>query len=554
MTKVYRNDGGGAFTDIGAALAGVYDKGSVAWGDYDNDGDLDILLAGTADGGGLIARVYRNDGGGVFTDIGAALTGVWSGSVAWGDYDNDGDLDILLTGNTGSGFVTKLYRNDGADAFSDVGAALTGVHSGSGAWGDYDNDGDLDILLAGYNGSGVPVSIVYRNDGSGVFTDIGAGLTGVSWGTVTAWGDYDNDGRLDILLAGYNGSNFVTKVYRSGAPAANAVPGAPTGLSAVPAPGQLTFSWTAAGDAETPAAGLSYNVRVGTTAGGIETASPMASLGSGLRRLVQRGNAGQRTTAVIKGLAPGTYYWSVQAVDGAFAGSPFAGESTQAVNQGAGCTWVLDPASTNVASAAATGAVGVTTRADCFRSALSNDAWITVTGGASGWGSGTLTYSVAANTGASRAGTITIGDQAFTITQAAMTFTDIGAALTGVYGSVAWGDYDNDGDLDIAVVGNLNTGSTSKVYRNDGAGAFTDIGAGLTALDAAVAWGDYDNDGDLDLLLSGSTGTTRLTRLYRNDGSDVFTDVDAGLVGVSGGAVAWGDYDNDGDLDILLTG
>ena len=84
------------------------------------------------------------------------------------------------------------------------------------AWGDYDNDGDLDILLAGYNNSVVPISIVYRNDGGGVFTDIGAALTGVFWGSVTAWGDYDNDGRLDILLAGYDGYNFVTKVYRSG--------------------------------------------------------------------------------------------------------------------------------------------------------------------------------------------------------------------------------------------------------------------------------------------------------------------------------------------------
>ena len=70
---------------------------SVAWGDYDNDGDLDVLLTGPS--GGVASRVYRNNGG-TFSDIGAGLPGVSISSVAWGDYDNDGDLDILLTGSS----------------------------------------------------------------------------------------------------------------------------------------------------------------------------------------------------------------------------------------------------------------------------------------------------------------------------------------------------------------------------------------------------------------------------------------------------------------------
>ena len=554
VSKVYRNDGGGVFTDIGAALVGVYDKGAVAWGDYDNDGDLDILLAGGSDFGARNAKVYRNDGGDVFTDIGAALTPVSSCSVAWGDYDNDGDLDILLTGTTGSTYVAKLYRNDGGGAFTDTGAALSGVYSGSVAWGDYDNDGDLDILLAGYSNSAVPVSIVYRNDGGGVFTDIGASLIGVFSGSVTTWGDYDNDGRLDILLAGSYGPDFVTKLYRGGGPTPNTAPDAPTDLVAVAGPGQLTLGWTASSDAQTPAAGLTYNVHVGTTAGGIQIASPMASLGSGYRRVAQPGNAGQRTTTVIKGLVPGTYHWGVQAVDTAFAGSPFASEVTVAVDQGEGCSWTLDPTAASVGSGAGTGAVGVATRADCFWAAVSNDAWITVTGTASGWGNGAVSYSVALNSGPARSGTITIEDQTFTVSQAESTFTDIGAAMTGVYGSVAWGDYDNDGDLDVVVAGMIGSGPISKVYQNDGAGAFTDIGAALTGVDGAVAWGDYDNDGDLDILLAGSDGANRVAKLYRNDGGGAFTEISAGLTGVSGAAVAWGDYDNDGDLDILLTG
>ncbi len=153
---------GPLFEDIGAGLPGVY-YGSVAWGDYDNDGDLDILLTGRG-----MTRIYRNDGGGVFTNINAALMGLHNTSVAWGDYDNDGDLDILLTGgNLSNDTFTKIYRHDGGSNFTDIGAALTDVQNGSVAWGDYDNDGDLDILLSGYTGLG-GISKIYRNDGGAV--------------------------------------------------------------------------------------------------------------------------------------------------------------------------------------------------------------------------------------------------------------------------------------------------------------------------------------------------------------------------------------------------
>ncbi|MEK0189611.1 VCBS repeat-containing protein, partial [Microcoleus anatoxicus] len=134
------------FTDINANLAGAY-YSSANWGDYDNDGDLDILVTGTK-GSNSIAKVYRNDSGN-FTDINAALKGVNNSSIDWGDYDRDGDLDILLTGlDDTSNAVSKVYRNDGGN-FTDVSANLPGVWNSSANWGDYDNDGDLDILLTG---------------------------------------------------------------------------------------------------------------------------------------------------------------------------------------------------------------------------------------------------------------------------------------------------------------------------------------------------------------------------------------------------------------------
>lgn len=93
---------------------------------------------------------------------------------------------------------------------------------------------------------------------------------------------------------------------------------------------EANLSWDVSVDAQTPSAGLSYNLRIGTTPGGSEILSPLADAGSGYRHVVALGNAQQRTswTGVLE---PGTYYWSVQAIDGAYAGSAFTEEQVLAV-------------------------------------------------------------------------------------------------------------------------------------------------------------------------------------------------------------------------------
>ncbi|MEG4107673.1 FG-GAP-like repeat-containing protein, partial [Microcoleus sp. S13_C5] len=302
VSVLYRNSGSSFTPDFSAQLPGVTD-GSAAWGDYNKDGKPDILLTGDSVSG-KIAKVFRNTGSG-FSEA-FALPGVSNGSAAWGDYDNDGDLDILLAGNSDSGNITKVYRNTGSGFSEDTTAALPG--GSSAAWGDYDNDGKFDILLD---------SKVYRNTGSGFSEDTSAGVTGDAQGY---WGDYDSDGKLDILLG--------NQVYRSNTAIANTRPTAPTGLSAEPSGRQVTFNWNKATDAQTPADGLSYNLRVGTTPGGSDILAPM-SLNDGTRQVVGLGNANQNTQWQLKDLSPDkTYYWSVQAIDTAWAGSPFAEEGS----------------------------------------------------------------------------------------------------------------------------------------------------------------------------------------------------------------------------------
>jgi len=111
-----------------------------------------------------------------------------------------------------------------------------------------------------------------------VLADIGAELTGVKESSV-AWGDYDNDGDLDILLTGFNfiRGHFFSRVYQNNGTTFNSVPAAPSGLAAtVNSATSVTLSWTAPTDSETVMAGLSYNLRVGTTPGGSDVLGPMS--------------------------------------------------------------------------------------------------------------------------------------------------------------------------------------------------------------------------------------------------------------------------------------
>jgi FG-GAP-like repeat/FlgD Ig-like domain len=515
ISLIYRNDAG-TFTDIGAGLEGV-SQCSVAWGDYDNDGDLDVLLTGY--NGSIYSLIYRNDAG-IFTDIGAGLIDVFSGSVAWGDYDNDGDLDVLLTGFTGSGSISLIYSNDDG-TFTDIGAGLVGVYNSSVAWGDYDNDGDLDVLLTGVWDSGY-ISLIYRND-AGTFTDIGGGLAGVHNGS-SAWGDYDNDGDLDVLLTGFehDSSSRISRIYRNNTSIPNTPPSSPTGLTVSwESYNSIQLQWDPSTDTETPQPGLNYNLRVGTTPGSGDICSAMA-LPSGHRLVPGLGNTNANTYwSILGSLNPEImYYWSVQALDNCFAGSAFAPTDSFMVMD-------LSPL-TDIS-------------ADLIDVYFSSVAWGDYDN------DGDLDVLLTGqDSGNNRISRIYRND--------AGTFTDIGAGLEGVHeGSVAWGDYDKDGDLDVLLTGTSSSGSISLIYRND-AGTFTDIGAGLVGVNnSSVAWGDFDNDGDLDVLLTGKVPLNRISRIYRND-SGVFADIEAGLTGVAYSSVAWGDYDNDGDLDVLLTG
>jgi hypothetical protein len=366
ISTVLRNNRG-SFTDINAGLNYGLTFGSGKWGDYDNDGDLDMLITGNSDLDGVISRIYRNDSGN-FTDIEAGLPGVQYSTVDWTDYDNDGDMDIFISGQTSDSILTAIFNNDNG-YFNDINAGFTKLHSSNSDWGDYDNDGDQDLLLTGYTGSESKL-LLYTNDGgvfvesepttldvdgvraiwgdydndgdldmlvvgdtsqgeitkvfkndSGSFSDIGAGLTGVRVPSGPDWVDFDKDGDLDIFVSGFGGKVFI---FKNNALVSNSRPAVPFVISTSCIGNSATLSWDKSIDAQTPQDGLSYNLRIGTSSNGIEVMAPLSNVSSGFREVVDTGNAGQNTSWTINGLAPGTYYWSVQAIDHCYEGSWFS--------------------------------------------------------------------------------------------------------------------------------------------------------------------------------------------------------------------------------------
>jgi hypothetical protein len=150
-----------------------------------------------------------------------------------------------------------------------------------------------------------------------------AGFPALSFSS-SAWGDYNNDGVPDIWIMGFDGTWFSGKIYSFVFQNPNTPPTAPSGLHLTNVGDYTYFGWNAAADAQTPVSGLSYALRIGTTPGGCEFSTPMTN-SSGHKYVPASGYANSTCTWRIKtSTLPGQFYWSVQAIDKEYAGSPFA--------------------------------------------------------------------------------------------------------------------------------------------------------------------------------------------------------------------------------------
>ena len=200
-TKLFKNLGGfNNWLEVTSMdLAGVGADIGASWADYNNDGNMDLYLANA----NLANRLFRNDESDVFTSVsgGDAADAGPAQSVAWADYDLDGDVDAFVTYWNEA---DKLFRNDGGGIFVEATPPVladTGKSS-SASWADYDNDGDLDLAVGGRI-----TAHLYRNDGGGNFFDVPSFEINKPGVNSMLWGDYDNDGDLDLYLVRSLSSN-----------------------------------------------------------------------------------------------------------------------------------------------------------------------------------------------------------------------------------------------------------------------------------------------------------------------------------------------------------
>jgi len=360
-----------SFTKIttGPVVTDVEQSTGCAWGDYNNDGLLDLFVANFNTNRNTL---YRNNGNGTFSRFTAGAPGnelpAFSGGGVWGDYDNDGFLDLFVA-NLSSTTMNWLYRNNGNGTFQKMTGAQAGPivsnlpnRSVSSAWGDFDVDGNLDLFVANGAFVGNRVSALYRNLGQGRFANIAAtsGMNQALMSTQGTWADVDGDCRLDLFVT--HAANQGNYIYRN--------------------------------------------------------------LGGGAFQTISSGN-------------------------------------------------VLNERLSSVGS--------------------------------------------------------------------------------------AWGDYDNDGDLDLFVVNRDLGGGTwlrNNFYRNNGNGIFETIATGDIVNDSGAfnscAWADYDNDGYLDLFV---TNEGLGNRLYHNNGGGTFSRVTEGDIVTDiadSNGCSWGDIDNDGFLDLFI--
>jgi hypothetical protein len=220
--RLYRNAGDGTFSVVSEgplARDDGFSSGST-WGDFDNDGDLDVFVSNQRDQENFL---YRNQGGGSFERVEAgAVTeaGTSSFSASWVDVDRDGLLDLwVANGGLGQAQANQLFRAVADGGFSAVtdGAIVTDeARTGGGSWGDLDDDGDPDLFVANLSlGAGAPDNALFRNDGDWrlVGLEEGPPADDAAPSLCAAWGDYDNDQDLDLYVG--NAFGFANLLYRN---------------------------------------------------------------------------------------------------------------------------------------------------------------------------------------------------------------------------------------------------------------------------------------------------------------------------------------------------
>ena len=512
--------------------------GDIRFIDFDLDGDLDLIYAGsnkldkaTAYGtGGIRVNTLldaKNSINYIYSFNNNYVPGLNLANAKFdlGDVDNDGDMDIVLIGtnqdggtNTVASPIVKMIKNLTKERRSTINnnnyiyteqSIIDSVDKGSVKFADYNNDGLLDLGYTGTNKLGSPTTKILMNMGgfNNFDTVRNVALPQYSSSTV-AWADFDNTGTLDLVVAGENkGVSALSVFVNEQGDNKNAPPSeAPTGLNVTDfGLGRVMLSWIAPEDDHSSKNSLYYQIRVGTTAGGSDIMTVPVSKVNGRYRLLTSNTALISSNSYYLELMPGKYYWSVMAIDNNFESSDFSKESNftisypwRFVNQGGLIDRRIQPVD-NPAFA----------WADFNNDGLSDFIYL---------GSQYI-YSVGPT------GIYQNKKNKFE----KVTSTGL-EGLTGLKNvEVKCVDINADGFIDIVIAGedpnNFSSTPTFKVYQNQKSNfLFTDVTSKFSIPQPLrtpkLEFSDFDNDGYLDMIYGGTqangTGTVNMYKISKD--------------------------------------
>ncbi|MFC1555676.1 FG-GAP repeat domain-containing protein [candidate division KSB1 bacterium] len=199
---LYRNLGNGRFIDVASTQdIGLMDNSTgAAFADFDNDGDLDLFVANFSEADVVFKNLLMETGSAVFSDVTSSMNFInlsvgSSKAAVWGDYNNDGFLDLYVSKFWGK---NALYRNNNGISFAMVSGAFEDVRDSEWAsWVDYDDDGDVDLYVVNREQE----NRLFRNDDGTLISASTVGINSTIFGRSCTWVDYDNNNRLDLFLS-----------------------------------------------------------------------------------------------------------------------------------------------------------------------------------------------------------------------------------------------------------------------------------------------------------------------------------------------------------------
>jgi hypothetical protein len=555
--ELLRNNDNGTFTSVNSVITNTSNSlgNNAAWSDTDRDGDLDLFIA-TGSNSDEETRnknnlYYINNGDGTFTKNTTSIIATDGGFSQYGcfsDYDNDGDPDLLVINTFQDNF---FYENNGEGSFTKVfnqPFLSTGEQPLTACWGDLNNDGYTDLVIGSYNDSRIYFNNGDKSFRAKSFPNISGNATGVSLG------DFNNDGYLDVIFI-RTGQNALFYLNNGDESFSNINAGDLTSVSLDYTNSGAVADYDKDGNLDVFVNNdnstnlLFENKEVTNNWIGFRLVGRQSNWqGIGAKVMIKVNNEWQTREIAT----PSSYRTQNSVV------AHFGLRSASCIEQ-LRVVWPSGKIQNIYSVRRRNIYLTIDEAVDCYdfstapMSAITNDNF---NSNANAWAD----YDNDGDLDAMVGNTSSSNGINLYQNQADSTFLDVAVvtslAGTGSISGGTWGDYDNDGDPDLFVTDHSTSG-LNFLHRNDG-GSFTATSMSDPGISVGAAWADLNNDGALDLIIANNQTNQSLqtNTIYLGNGNGILSvhhdDALNNDKGISSGNVALADVDGDHDVDIFI--